>query len=57
MSAALYVAVMCLAWIALLAVVIAIFHAQRWIDETIDEEMNLSAGGYGPANRGERREE
>lgn len=56
MSATAYVAVMVLAWIALIAVVVALFHAQRWIDETIDEEMNLSAGGYGPANRGERRE-
>lgn len=42
MSPAAYVVVMCIAWIVLIAVVVSLFHAQRWIDKTIDEELNAT---------------
>lgn len=52
MSGAVYAIAIVLAWFALLAAVVAIFHAQRWIEDAIEEEMNAIA----PAPCGPRQE-
>ena len=52
MSAATFVALIALAWIVLIALVVSLFHAQRWIDKAIEEECNAIA----PAPCGPRQE-
>jgi len=55
MSPAAYVVVMCIAWIVLIALVVSLFHAQRWIDKAIDEEMNaIAPAPCGLERKGER---
>ena len=57
MTAATYIFVMIVAWIALLAAVIAIFHAQRWLDDVIDDELNaIAPAPCGPDMKGQREE-
>lgn len=61
MSPAAYVVVMCIAWIVLLALIVAIFHGAKWLDQVIDSEMDqvfsVRAGARGPAETGVQREE
>ena len=38
-----YVVLMVLAWVALLVYVVGIFHAQRWLDEVIEDELDSIA--------------
>lgn len=61
MSAEAFVALIALAWIVLLALIVAIFHGAKWLDQVIDSEMDqvfsVRAGARGPAETGVQREE
>lgn len=61
MSAASYVAIIALAWVALIAAIVAVFHGAKWLDQVIDSEMDqvfsVRAGARGPAGRGVQRED
>ena len=41
MSAQAIIAIGIVAWLILLALILALFHGWRWINDRIDEEMNL----------------
>lgn len=43
MTAPAYVAVMVLCWVALIAFVVAIFHAAKWIDDQVEKGLNAIA--------------
>ncbi len=57
MSAATFVAVTALAWVVLIAVIVALFHGWRWIDSAIDSELNAIAPAPCGHSKGEQREE
>ena len=44
MTAATFVAVTAFAWVILIAIIVAIFHAAKWVDNQVEEEMNVIAG-------------
>ena len=43
MTAAQYVAVIVLAWVVLIAGIVAFFRGAKWLDKTVEEEMNAIA--------------
>ena len=61
MSAPTFVAIIALAWVVLLALIVALFHGWRWVDRAVDEEMNgifsVRGGTPSPPGRGAQREE
>ena len=55
MSAAAFVGLIALAWVVLIAVIVAIFHAGKWIDNAIEEECNaIAPAPCGLERKGER---
>lgn len=56
MTAADFVALIALAWIVLLAAILALFHGAKWLDRVIDEEMNAIAPAPWGQHRRQREE-
>ena len=55
MTAATIIGLGIVAWVILLALILALFHGWRWIDDALDTEMNaIAPAPWGSNRKGER---
>lgn len=55
MTPAQIVSLIVLSWLVLIALIVALFHGWRWIDNAIDTEMNaIAPAPWGSNRKGER---